>query len=181
MKDGLFDKGDLVSYGTNGICCIEDIRFMSFSSGAKKSMYYILKPEASGESTIFVPAENEKLVSKMRKLMTKEEIDEMISSTRDRSIEWESDRRFRNENFHEILTAGVRPEMLLMIRCIYNKKEELTENGKKLSESDNATLKTAEKLVEEEFSRVLEIKNEDVETYIKRMLNMEVKPVDKAV
>ena len=74
MKDGLFDKGDLVSYGTNGICCIEDIRFMSFSSGAKKSMYYILKPEASGESTIFVPAENEKLVSKMRKLMTKEEI-----------------------------------------------------------------------------------------------------------
>ena len=154
---------------------------MSFSSGAKKSMYYILKPEASGESTIFVPAENEKLVSKMRKLMTKEEIDEMISSTRDRSIEWESDRRFRNENFHEILTAGVRPEMLLMIRCIYNKKEELTENGKKLSESDNATLKTAEKLVEEEFSRVLEIKNEDVETYIKRMLNMEVKAVDKAV
>ena len=71
--------------------------------------------------------------------------------------------------------------MLLMIRCICNKKEELTENGKKLSESDNATLKTAEKLVEEEFSRVLEIKNEDVETYIKRMLNMEVKPVDKAV
>lgn len=177
MKDILFDKGDLVSYGTNGICCIKDIQFMSFSRDLEKSKYYILKPEANGESTIFVPAENEKLMSKMRRLMTKEEIDEMISSTRDKSIEWESDRRFRNENFHEILTGGVKPEMLLMIRCICNKKEELTENGKKLSESDNTTLKTAEKLVEEEFSKVLEIRNEDVETYIKKMLAIEGKAV----
>lgn len=177
MKNVSFDKGDLVSYGTNGICCIEDIKCMSFSRGTKNSMYYILKPEASVESTIFVPAENEKLMSKMRRLMTKEEIDEMISSTKDRSIEWETDRRFRTENFHEILNAGVRPEMLLMIRCICNKKEELTENGKKLSESDNTTLKTAEKLVEEELSHVLKIENKDVEPYIKRLLDIDGRAV----
>lgn len=170
MDSMKFAKGDCVVYGTNGICMIEDLKLMSFSTGMKKSLYYILRPELKPESVIFVPVDNEALVSKMRNVMTEDEVNSIILNMKDKELHWENDRRFRNENFHEILSNGVNEKMLLMIRCIYHKKEELTAMGRKLASSDMNTLKTAEKLVEEEFSYVLHIDNEEVEGYIKNML-----------
>lgn len=172
MEKDEFVKGDIVAYGKNGVCSVEEIKPLSFSEGMKECMYYILKPEANPESKIFVPAENEGLVSKMRDLMTKEEIDSLILDTKDREIKWDTNRRYRNENFHEILSRGVHSDMLLMIRCIIRKKHELMEIGKKLPTTDNNTLKSAEKLIQEEFSYVLKIDNTEVEGYIKDTLNI---------
>lgn len=172
MEKDEFVKGDIVAYGKNGVCSVEEIKPMSFSAGMKESLYYILKPEANPESKIFVPVENEGLVSKMRELMTKDEIDSLILDTKDREIKWDTNRRYRNENFHEILSRGVHSDMLLMIRCIIRKKNELMEIGKKLPTTDSNTLKSAEKLVQEEFSYVLNIENTEVERYIKNTLDM---------
>lgn len=66
--------------------------------------------------------------------MTKNEIDELLIGMRDKELQWENDRRYRSENFHEILSKGVTQEMLLMIRCIYMKKRELSKMGKNPSD-----------------------------------------------
>ena len=71
-------------------------------------------------------------------------------------------RRVRSERFHEILSQGVTQDMLLMIRCIYLKKRELAGTGKNLPTTDGNTLKTAERLVEEEFAYTLGIKTSEV-------------------
>ena len=131
MENREMTKGNYVAYGTNGICEIEDVKPLSFTSGAEKSLYYILRPANSQGSTIFVPAGNETLTSRIRSLMTKDEIDALLTGMRDKELAWEQDRRFRTENFHEILMKGVQQELLLMIRCIYLKKQELEASGKK--------------------------------------------------
>ena len=59
-----------------------------------------------------------------------------------------------------------------MIRCIYMRKLELDQVGKKLPAADTNTLKSAEKLVEEEFSHVLGIEREDVGTYIRSVIGV---------
>lgn len=172
MADKQFEKGQFVVYGTNGICTIEDITEMSFAKGMAKAPYYILKPAGADSSTIFVPVKNEKLVSKMRALMTKEEIDSLLLGMADKELEWEDDRRYRAENFHDILTKGVTEDLLLMISCIYVRKRQLIAQNKKLPTTDGNTLKAAEKLVEEEFSHVLGIRPDEVGKYIRKLLDV---------
>ena len=171
MNRNGFDIGEYVSYGINGMCNIEDIRPMQLSQCVEKMMYYILRPESNPKSTIFVPVNNQKLVSKMRELMTKDEINAMLVRMKDRTLEWEKDVRFRTESFHEILNNGVNQDLLLMIRCLHRKRQELVQLGKKLPARDSNTLKTAERLVEEEFAHVLHIKCEEVSDYIRDVLD----------
>ena len=101
MNRNGFDIGEYVSYGINGMCNIEDIRPMQLSQSVEKMMYYILLPESNPKSTIFVPVNNQKLVSKMREPMTKDEINAMLVRMKDRTLEWEKDVRFRTESFHD--------------------------------------------------------------------------------
>ena len=171
MNRNGFDIGEYVSYGINGMCNIEDIRPMQLSQCVEKMMYYILRPESNPKSTIFVPVNNQKLVSKMRELMTKDEINAMLVRMKDRTLEWEKDVRFRTESFHEILSNGVNQDLILMIRCLHRKRQELVQLGKKLPARDSNTLKTAERLVEEEFAHVLHIKCEEVSDYIRDVLD----------
>ena len=166
-----FDRGEYVSYGINGMCNIEDIRPMQLSQSVEKMMYYILRPESNPKSTIFVPVNNQKLVSKMREPMTKDEINALLVRMKDRTLEWEKDVRFRTESFHEILNNGVNQDLILMIRCLHRKRQELVQLGKKLPARDSNTLKTAERLVEEEFAHVLHIKCEEVSDYIRDILD----------
>ena len=171
MNKNGFDIGEYVSYGINGMCNIEDIRPMQLSQSVEKMMYYILRPESNPKSTIFVPVNNQKLVSKMRELMTKDEINAMLVRMKDRTLEGEKDVRFRTESFHEILNNGVNQDLILMIRCLHRKRQELVQLGKKLPARDSNTLKTAERLVEEEFAHVLHIKCEEVSDYIRDVLD----------
>ena len=171
MNRNGFDIGEYVAYGINGMCNIEDIRPMQLSQSVEKMMYYILRPESNPKSTIFVPVNNQKLVSKMRELMTKDEINAMLVRMKDRTLEWEKDVRFRTESFHEILNNGVNQDLILMIRCLHRKRQELVQLGKKLPARDSNTLKTAERLVEEEFAHVLHIKCEEVSDYIRDVLD----------
>lgn len=171
MNRNGFDIGEYVSYGINGMCNIEDIRPMQLSQSVEKMMYYILRPESNPKSTIFVPVNNQKLVSKMREPMTKDEINAMLVRMKDRTLEWEKDVRFRTESFQEILNNGVNQDLILMIRCLHRKRQELVQLGKKLPARDSNTLKTAERLVEEEFAHVLHIKCEEVSDYIRDVLD----------
>lgn len=169
MTERNFAVGDLVAYGTNGICTIEKIDMMSLVSDMPEMMYYVLKPENSDSSTVYIPLNNEKLVSKMRRVMTKKEIENMILDSKGKEIAWNSDRRFRTEEFHEILAAGVQQKMILMIDCIQKRKKSLIDSGKKLPATDSNILKQAEKLVNEEFSHVLGIQPRDVGRYIRSL------------
>ena len=171
MNRNGFYIGEYVSYEINGMCNIEDIRPMQLSQSVEKMMYYILRAESNPKSTIFVPVNNQKLVSKMRELMTKDEINAMLVRMKDRTLEWEKDVRFRTESFHEILNNGVNQDLILMIRCLHRKRQELVQLGKKLPARDSNTLKTAERLVEEEFAHVLHIKCEEVSDYIRDVLD----------
>ena len=145
---------------------------MKFALDVREILYYILKPMKNDESTIYIPADNETLVGKLRRVMTKDEIDSLLLGMRDKEIEWNNDRRSRMEQFRTILVDGVTQKLLLMIRCIYMKKRELTEQGRKLSTTDENILKSAEKLVEDEFSYVLDIPQSEVGRYIRNLLHV---------
>ena len=165
-----FKKGDLVVYSTNGVCVLEDIREMNL--GGDTHMYYILRPKSNGGSTVFIPCDNEVLTAKLRYVLTKDEIDEILRGVKKHDIDWIADRRARGESFREIMVGGVRGEMLSMIRCLYQRRRELAEQSKRLSSTDEGFLKTAEKLVSEELGFALGIPASDVGDYIRSVVDM---------
>ena len=166
-----FRRGEYVKYSTNGVCLVEDINSTDFNPHAKGTIYYILRPISANSTTIFVPTDNELLVSKMRRILSKEEIDSAILSIYKDKIEWIDDKKERVNCFNEILKGDDPVQLLRMAGCIYVKREELVAKGKKLLSADASIFEQTEKLIENEFSFVLQIMPEKVSEYIKETLN----------
>ncbi len=162
------DIGSYVIYGANGICIVKDKRKEKLCG--TKNEYYILSPVDSNNSTIYVPADNSALVAKMKSILSKNEIISLIADIGDDEISWQSDNKLRKEEFGRILDKGDRKELLKLIKCIYLKKKELNSSNKKLWAADEAALKRAEKIINAEFSLVLEISPEDVPSFIENII-----------
>ena len=82
-----FKIGEYVLYAKDGVCLVEDIAPLDFSPDKP---YYILKPVNSKGSTVYVPTDSEKLVSKMHRLMNKAEIDDLLLNIENlRAAQWQ--------------------------------------------------------------------------------------------
>ena len=170
--DGVkYNKGDFVVYGTNGICKIDDIQKMTFPMETEEHTYYVLRPIGNRNSTLFVPDHREELVSKMRYVLAKHEIDDILSGTGNNELEWIEDKNERANKFRSILKDSKPDELLLTIRCLYTRKKELMEKGKKLTAADDGILTSAEKLIREEFAYTLEIPENQVAEYIQSKIS----------
>ena len=163
-----FKKADFVVYGKNGVCEIEDVKTMDFAG--EKGEYYILKPQSSQSSTVYVPLNKETLVSKMRPVMTKKQIDDLLASAHEDSMEWIEVKNERLEKFNSIVSSGDSKAILTLIMCIYLKKQEREALGKHLSSTDDNILRVAMELIEEEISFALGCSLDKVTEYIKKKI-----------
>lgn len=160
----MFSVGNIVSYGMQGICEISEITEKKFKSNVIK--YYVLVPVFDKSSKIFVPIENETLTSKMRRILSKDEILNIIESMPDNEIIWIENDNERKEKYKEILSGGDRTKIVKLIKTLYLHQKHQKQIGKKLHISDERLLKEAEKLLYDEFAFVLNIDRNDVLSYI---------------
>lgn len=165
-----YAAGTFLVYDTYGICKIREVKKMTFSKALPMQTYYVLSPLNSPASTFYVPADNEALCQKLREPMSEREIKRLLGESEKISLDWIDNRQNRNENFHRILDSGITPELIALIRCLYSRKLSLSENGKKLSSTDEGIFTSAEKLVKEEFAFSLNIEPEKVAEYIQTCL-----------
>lgn len=160
-----FSVSDTVVYGTSGVCAISEIKEIPFHG--RPTEYYVLRPLNSAESTVFVPVENEALTSKMKRVMSRSEIDSLL---RDKTeyVPWIEDRRERAEKYSAVISGGSKREILCVLRQLYKAKEDAEARGKKQYVSDRRMMTLAEKLVSDEFSYVMELPKVNVAQYIFR-------------
>lgn len=155
-----------VVYGKVGVCRVEDKRRMSFGT-AGEGEYYVLNPLNDPRSSLYVPCDNEKLMSRLRPLMTKEQIDSLLENAPEQKFEWIEDKNERNARFRSVLAQDDRTELLRMIRCLYTRQREKVAVGKKLTAVDEAILQSAVHLLEQEFSCALKIPRYAVGEYVR--------------
>lgn len=161
-----YQKGDHVRYGTNGVCVIADIETMTSMDRRSVKDYYVLRPVAESGTKIFVPLDNPALLGKMHAILTREEINEAIRQSAADPLPWVGDRNRRSEAFKEILKTAEPFPLLQLCSCIHGRRLQLSQEGKRLSGSDEAILKQAERLVENEFAFSLDIPRGEVAAYI---------------
>lgn len=162
QKDGgrMFQVNDTIMYGTQGICKIVDISEKDFM-GTKKE-YYVLKPMNDQTATLFAPMHNEKIEQKMRRILSEEEIYQLIESMPQEEANWIKNENERKEQYKKIIAGGNHTELIRMIKALYLHKQKREADGKHLYLSDERFFKEAERILYEEFQFVLNINREEL-------------------
>ena len=151
----MYKIGSIVVYGTEGLCKICDITERTF--GKETSEYYVLSPLSNEAETVFVPKNNEKVLKRMRPILSKERASELLEAAPSEYGEWVENDRERQQMYKQILLCGSSEDLLMMTRTLYLHQIELLERGRKLHAADERFLKEAEKMLFEELAYVFNI------------------------
>ncbi|MCB6993601.1 CarD family transcriptional regulator [bacterium 210820-DFI.6.37] len=171
----MFQINDTVLYGAEGVFKIAEVTEMDFKNG--KMDYFVLKSLSNENATIFVPTENEALMAKMRRVLSADEIYEMIKAMPEESPIWIEDESIRMKEYKEILLRGDHREIVKLIKALYLHRQKQKEIGKNLHKIDERFLKDAEKLLYDEFAYVLNIQPEQVLPFIHEQIQVDEKAV----
>lgn len=155
--------GDTVVYGVHGVCSIVSLEERTVDR--KKVTYYILEPNDQPGTRFFVPVHNEAAVAKMKRIITKQELDDILRSDT-YAQSWIEDEGQRKQYYRELIVSGDRSALVRMVRCLYIHKRKQQESGKKFHLSDENFLKDAQKLLDSEFAHILDIPREKVKDYV---------------
>ena len=68
----MYQIGDKVCYGTEGVCSI--VRIQEMKVGGAKGKYYVLRPIYRESATVYVPLDNERLIARMRPVLSQQEL-----------------------------------------------------------------------------------------------------------
>lgn len=155
-----YRSGEYVMYGAAGICRIDGREMRSFD-GVHEVEYCRLIPYGEGSSVYFVPLDT--LESKVRRLHSREEVLAFIDSIHDIEPLWTENAAERRRLFGSMLKSDDYSKIFCLLKLLYSHKHSA---GKKLASADEWLMKAAEGLVSQEFSLVLGIRPDEVESFI---------------
>lgn len=165
----MFRVNDYVVYGSTGVCKIDAINREDFGDGRERE-YYVLTAIYANSLSIYIPTDNTDAA--MRRIMTKDEIYELIKTIPDIDGAWIDDDHLRKSTFSDILQSGDQAKMVQLIKILYERKLKLEKEGKYLANADAETMKAAEKLLHNEFALVLDIEPEQVVPFIREEIRI---------
>ena len=157
----MFAVGDYVSYRSEGVCVVSDIRTEEFNALGKSEEYYILAPLKDMNSVLYVPVNNEVLVAKMQPLLSADEICALADELRGELMDWIDDSRARNAALREILAGGNRRELILLVNTILDRIARSAEIGRKITAGDENTLKRAKRMLLDEFAATTDLSTDE--------------------
>lgn len=157
--------GQTVVYGTQGVCTVKEISMLKL--GKTKGEYYALSPIDDPGSTVYVPTANEKLMSKLRPVLTGEEADALITEAVREPLEWIESDAERKSACDDIVKNGDRKQLMRLVGMLYRRRELLKDQKKHFHNVDAQYLKTAERILHGELAYALGIAVDDVADYIR--------------
>ena len=168
-----FKQDECVVYKSAGVCRVLGIESQSMD-GENEVLYYKLKPISDANSTYYIPVASAS--EKLRRLLTKEEVLELIDTmpkeAPDEDI-WSDNRRERREMYTQILKGDDQKALVQLLSSLYFRKQSSEANGRRFSSMDESVMKNAENLMLQEFATVLKLKTEEVQKLISERLNKE--------
>ena len=161
--------GDCVHYGAHGVCrvCGREARDV----GGKQRMYIALKPTGRENILLYLPEDAEPEKVRLRQLLSRQELLDLIDQCRLAPVEWISDSKLRREAFSKTLRSGDAGALLQMMRAIRLRQEALPQ-GKQLPMSDQEMLQAARRQLYSELSCVLSLEESQVQPFILSRLQL---------
>ena len=160
----MFKTNDVVVYGSQGVCEIVGISEQRVDGVIRN--YFVLKPKNNIGSTFYVPTWNEKAWGKMRKVMTKEDVNALIDSMPCQKTTWIENENERKEVYRKTLASGDQAAIISMVQALFLHKKQREAEGKRLHMSDEYFMKDAEQILYTEWQYVLNVDKAGLMAYI---------------
>lgn len=161
----MFQPGDLIVYGTTGVCRVEALDRPGLSSADKKRLYYRLKP-LQQDGLIYTPAEDGKVP--MRPVISREAAEALIDCIPTIRAEPRHDTTIQSlaQHYQAAVHSSDCRDLLELMMSIYAKRRQAESQKRRLGMVDEQYAKQAKRLLHGELSAALEIPFDDVEAYI---------------
>ena len=160
----MFEKGEMVYYGTAGVCKVSDICVSPFDKNDSRD-YYMLEPKDFSDGTIiYAPAEGGKVM--LRALMARDEAKALVASMAEMpELEIENEKR-RREEYRSALREGTPIALARLIKTVYNRRKKSEKLQKRVYETDAEFDKTARRALSGELSCALGVSEGEAEKMI---------------
>lgn len=163
----MFQTGDLIIYGSTGVCEVTSISPSKFP-GESERLYYTLAPRY-GTETIYIPVDSSVF---MRHVLTREQAEALIAQIPDVEANnmTSGDHRIMTEQYEASLRTHDCVELLRLIKTAYLKTRRNVQSGRKPGQTDQRYLKRAETQLYGELAVALGIEPDEVKGYIERSI-----------
>ncbi len=165
----MYQIGDRVVYGMHGVCCVADQEERIVDK--KKVVYLVLEPVGQAGSRYLVPTHNAAAMGKLRRMLTAQELEEVLRSVEVSADSWIRDENQRKQTYRELISCGDPVRLAQMVALLYRHKAEQTAAGKKVHLCDDNFLRDGEKLLTNEISLVLDMESDQAKNYLRTSLN----------
>ena len=166
----MFQAGDLVIYGTTGVCRVESIDQPNKTGPDRHRKYYQLKPLYQ-DGVIFTPGDSTKV--SIRPVISREEAECLIDLIP--SMQAEAYRAPTLQALAQHYQTAVRShncrDLIELMMSIYTKQKQAESQKRRLGMVDERYMKQAERLLYGEFAIALDLPVEEVQPYIARRVD----------
>ena len=165
----MYQVGEWVVYGIHGVCRIVGTEKQLVNR--KRTQYLVLEPLTQNESRFYLPTENPTAMAKLKPVLSKSDLADLLASDIVRQDVWIQEENHRKQYYRELIGSGDRVAIMKMVTSLYRYKAAQTAAGKKFHQSDENFLRDAEKLLSSEIALVMELSAQDARNYLREQLN----------
>ena len=164
----MYQIGDQVVYGVHGVCRVVDQEERVIDR--KRVTYLALEPVGQDGSRYLVPTHNAAAMSKVKAMLSREELSRLMDSEEVRADGWIRDENQRKQTYRELIGSGDRAKLMQMVRTLYRHKASQAAAGRKVHLCDDNFLRDAEKLLLGEVSIVMDLDQDQARQFIRNKL-----------
>ena len=161
MKNKSYEIGNHVFYVSVGLCEIIE------KTNVDGQDYFVLTTlDKKNDTTIYVPTNNEEQLERICEIASKDILLHAIDNAKNGVIEWNENRRERQEQFLSILRSNDYIKILMMIKCLFTRSNILKVENKRLSTCDNDILMKAKFIIQQLVAYAFNVNHEDAESML---------------
>jgi len=165
----MFKINELIIYGNDGVCRVEEICKLDVPGIDKTKLYYVLKP-LYYDGKIYVPIDTTVI---MRSIITDERANQLIDKIPTIEVEICNNNNLREiSDYYKSFQLHNCEDLIRLIKTVYVKKSNAVNNRKKLGQTDENYMRKAEDLLYGEFAAALNIPKENIKSYIENRVEV---------
>lgn len=138
----MYEIGDYVIKANNGVCRIEDILHLDLPNADRNKLYYLLIPLENKNSKLYVPTDT--AADNLRKALDAEQAWEIIRKIPEVEAAWITNDKLREQAYKEAIHSCDPTALISIIKNLYLRKKQRSEQGKKSTATDERYFKLAE-------------------------------------
>ncbi|MDN4606741.1 CarD family transcriptional regulator [Sporosarcina highlanderae] len=163
----MFKVGDLVTYGSHGVCKIKDMSEETF--GEETKSYYILHPIDQPTLTIYCPVNSDQ--STLKDIISEEKANLILECFTKPTDKWIAHPSARYQSFSSTLKTGDSLQIAALANTIIRKEVDLAGDGKKLGSRDIEILSSVRQILIEELALALSTTPDKVSNRIVQLIS----------